>query len=197
MKYAAPILLFSLLYLNGFAQNADGTDRVKDRLYSEITSYHQVEFKHIGCWGSLSKFFPKVDSFFKLSTPTACIDYFDDDSYILKYYSFYRILFVVRNDSIAWDKLTTFIKDSTHVAFDDWVGYVHFNKILAQHYYAFLYCKYRWYLGTYKGVVYQFDRPGNRKRLRANKRIFKRKKKELWTLLEANGMDADKLMKFY
>lgn len=197
MKYTVIILLFSLLRLNSIAQNADGANPVKDRLYNEITSYHQVEFRHIGCWGYPSKFYPKVDSFFKMSEPTACIDYFNDPSYILKYYSFARILFVVRNDSIAWNKLTAYINDSTQVDFEGWSGYSKFNEVMVRHYRAYLTYKYTWYGGTYNALSFMFDKPASKKMRKANKRIIKRKKEELRALLAANGMDDNSLLKYF
>lgn len=196
MKYAAAILFFLLLRLNGMAQNADGTYPVKDRLYAEIVSHPRIEFKYVGCLGMRSKFYPKVDSFFKLSAPTACIGYFDDASYVLKYYSYFRILFVVQEDSIAWSKLKSSIRDNTHIDIDELYGAAYFNEMLIIDYYKYLRCRYiygGW--GTVNGITYHFDRPEKRKGFKANRKLFKKKKNELWALLAENGMDADALLK--
>lgn len=197
MKYA--VVLFTMLFwLNGHAQDAAGVNPVKDRLYKEISTYGAVEYTHVGCWGNKSKFYPKVDSFFNLSEKTACINYFEDNSYVLKYYSFFRILYEVQSDSIAWNKLELSIRDTTPVDFDGAYYATHFNKLLVRDYYRYLQSRYYyggW--GTTHGISHYFYMPVKKKALKANRDIFKKKKKELWALLSANGMDMDAVLKGY
>jgi hypothetical protein len=176
-------ILFLLLVLeNGQAHSLSDTTKTVKRLYHEVKEYHSVESKYIGCHGSESALYLKVDSLVNLLGQDSFIQYFEDASYVLKFYAYQEIL--VKSDSLAFVKLVDNINDTTFVQFGYRAQYdesMKFNEILAVEYAYFLRLKY--YEGGFVVIDGHVHRFGKK-----NHRMWRAKNKAFLTLLEKYHM---------
>jgi len=169
MKFLSLSLCFTFLIRNSFCQGS--TDSIS--LYKDIIKYEQVETKHIGCIGIESTLFKKIDSLKNLIGPLSFINYYSDNSYILKYYSF--LIMMTKDDDQAFKELKAARNDTTVIDYNfagQNRGVVGFNTLIAYEYLLFV--KFKYYYGTWctiHGVGYNFEKK-DRKGWRTRKHYF-------------------------
>ncbi len=113
----------------------------KARLATELKEAKEFEWPNPYC-DSCTKIRNKADSLFKNSTLEECLFYFVGTRYVLKTYSFLKILEL--NDSIAFKKFSESIKDTTPVFLltYDAGGTIPFNRLIGAYYKEFICAKY-------------------------------------------------------
>ncbi len=187
MKTLLIIGFLLLSFSKGYSQNLFDSSSVCNRLYNEIRNYNQIETKNIGCYGNKSNIYFKVDSLKNFTTSEIFMNYFNDSSYILKYYSFLEIL--KKNDELALIKFNNIINDTTKLEFDfvgSNRGTINFNELIANEYLKFLKAKY-FYGGsvTFQGKSFQFGKK--------NLKMWKLKSNNLYNLIAKNNLSKGKI----
>ena len=186
MKILILISVFFSLTVNSYTQKT--LDSIS--LYNDIVHYSQVETRHIGCYGINSTLFKKVDSLNKLLGNSSFINYYDDSSYILKYYSFLTLL--PEDDDQAFKKLINSINDTTEIAFNfagQNRGTTTFNTLIASEYLLFI--KFKYYYGngcTINGRSYQFEKK--------NRKAWRLKRNKLYSRINNSTIDKE-FFKYY
>ena len=119
------------------------TVKMKERFVNELKKVKEHEWSNPFC-DSCTKIKKKADSLFEISTLQECLQYFEDSAYVLKVYSFLKILEL--DDSIAFIKLSESIKDSTPVFLRTYdAGWaIKFNKFISTYYKDFISKKYQY-----------------------------------------------------
>ncbi|MGC4104389.1 hypothetical protein [Ferruginibacter sp.] len=170
---------------NGICQIEPGKTILATRLYSEIKTYKQIEHQFIGCFGHPSLLYKKIDSLRLSLGKEAFIQYFDSASYVLKYQVYFSIL--IKNDSVAFEKLKNNINDTTKIEFtDSWNGVMKFNELLAGQYLGFIKAKYLEGLrGTHQGQPYYFERKDIRK--------WMTKSADFYAFITEKGLDKNQV----
>ncbi len=119
-------------------------------LINKIRAYHHVESWCLGfACNSISKLYQTTDSLFAISDLQQAVEFFNDSSYVLKYYAFLDVLY--QNDSIAFELLKNGISDSTVLSyhFYDVGSGDQFIKLIAVEYLSLITAKY-----LYGGMAY-------------------------------------------
>lgn len=180
------LILFILLQftISVIAQDDCILKQKQRQLYNEIKLFDQVESKYLGCYGTKSFIFKKVDSL-RLSMPyEEFAMYFNDSSYSLKFYSFMAIL--ANDDSLAFQLLKKFINDTTKIKYHFTVGFnygiIPFNNLIAGEYSSLIKSKYL--EGSFYDSFYHSYYDGIKK----NKRTWVLKRNELCNLLANSNM---------
>jgi hypothetical protein len=104
MRAHISILVTLIFTVDLFGQDLGKSDPLVERLYQEITSSYDVQHKYIGCYGSLSTLYKKVDTLKQELGLQSFVEYFNDSSVNLKYYAFLELLAL--NDNDAFERLT-------------------------------------------------------------------------------------------
>ena len=178
------VLLFFVLCSNlCLSQTLDSTALRKARLINEIRQSDKIESYCLGFACTVSALCLKVDSLFEISSFNEVITYFDDTSYVLKYYAFEKI--ASQKDSLAFEKLVSSIVDSTPlVAFFGCVmESQNFNELLIKRYAGFV--KFRYFYGGNIGFnhkVYHYGKP--------SKLRWRKKRRKLIHLLNKHHFDS-------
>ncbi|MEO8406584.1 MAG: hypothetical protein ABI480_18375 [Chitinophagaceae bacterium] len=153
------------------------------RLMAEIKKCDYIESYCLGfACNSYSELYKKADSLFALSTLNGAVNYFNDTSYSLKYYSFLYIL--DHNDSLAFQLLTQNISDKRAIdyTFADMSGNTKFSHLIINEYRNFIKMKYLYgghaTLGGHRSLNFPT----------ANKSVYKKRSRELDQLLANNNI---------
>ena len=165
------------------AHTFDSTALRKARLINEIKQSDRIESYCLGFACNVSELCLKVDSLFEISSFNEVITYFDDTSYVLKYYAFEKI--ASQNDSLAFKKLETSIVDSTSILtyFSCVMAGYNYNELLIKRYAGFL--KFRYFYGGNIGFnhkVYHYGKP--------SKLRWRKKRRKLIHLLNKHHFDS-------
>jgi hypothetical protein len=185
MKQSIILILFSFLtYSNLFSQTIENIENENKKLINEIKEFPFIQSWCLGfSCNSISLVYRKTDSLFALSTPSEVISYFQDTSYVLKYYSFMYAL--ENNDSIAYKLLEKSINDTTLVSTNFSCVYSShkFNHLLIYEYRRFIEMKYKTGGRIYKGDLSRtYTQP-------KSKHKWKEKSKQLNKLLKTKKID--------
>ncbi len=158
---------------------------MRNRLYQEVIQFKEIESRYTGCWGTGSTIFLKTDSLVRICGPKVFVQYFNDPSYVLKYYAFMNMLYRLNNDSLVFQSFSSKIKDTTIVFCNVaglFSGTAPFNALLAMEYRHYL--KARYYYGgtgTCRSYAFFFPKP--------DKHLYHKKLKVLETMLKENSID--------
>ena len=180
MRYFLLMMLLSCSRLA--AQNK--TEELQERLYQEIEAHKMIEFRFVGCIGSLSSFYPKVDSFLHILQPEDVDRYFERPGRATRYYLFMATLYRLKDESKALEQLRSSIYDSSELYFDYSYGKNYFNELLIREYRRYLRSRY-YYGGSGANIMFTFHFPP------ANRKIYRKKTKELQQVLAAAGLSPD------
>jgi len=177
------ILLF-LTVTQCYSQVLDSNIIRKARLIEEIKQSDKVESYCLGFSCTVSKLCLKVDSLFEMSSFNEIESYFDDTSYVLKYYAFEKI--ASQNDSLAFKKLEESIIDSTSLVafFSCVISSYNYNELLIKRYIGFL--KFKYFYGgniVFNHKIYHYGK--------ANKIRYRKKRRKLLHLLNENHFNSN------
>lgn len=182
MKNVKFLILILIGFNSAICQTSGEWTESQLKLYREIKGYTRIETRTIGCYGSPSKIFNKVEAFKNSISEKEFVKFTGDSSYIIRYYSFLTLLKI--NDSIYFQMLINNINDSTKIIYEfagQNRGTANFNQLISQEYSWFIKSKYS--IGGkifHHGEVYNFDKK--------NKIIWEIKKKELCNLLSGTNI---------
>ena len=178
MKILFVILFLTSSFFKSYAQfNYDSVNwkqKILNKIKTEdaINDYYLKEGK-------------KADSLFRHIPINEAINYFEDSSYVIKYYSFIRIMEL--NDSTAFEYLKKYIKDSTEIAhhMSCMNSTEHFNMLIGEDYKRYMKYKYSFTSFTIKGRTYVSEKVNHKKR--------KKMMKEVDKLFSENGLKPIKV----
>ena len=181
MKHLILIIFFSTLTGLVYSQTIN-VDQ-KHRLILEIKKCNYIESYCLGyACNSHSVLYKKADSLLVLTTVADILDYFNDTSYSLKYYSFLYLLEI--DDTIAFELIKRNISDTKTIdyTFADLSSNAKFINLIISEYLDFVKTKYRFggqiIIRGHRSVSFP----------PANKSVYREKIKQLNQLLKTNNI---------
>lgn len=183
MMLSRCVLLFFVLCSNlCYTQTLNSSLYNKSNLINDIKHRKQIESYFLGIAGIKSNLCLKVDSLFDVCSFNEIVAFINDTSHVLKYYAFQYI--ASKNDSFAYEELKRNIGDTTLLFTQHGCVFetVRFNELLVHEYIQFL--EFKYCIGGTIGCnnkVYKYGKP--------NKKIWRKKRRELINLLMKNHMD--------
>ena len=178
MKILLIILFLTSSFSKSYAQFNYDSINWRQKILNEIKAEDQIIDHYL-------KEGKKVDSLFRHISINEAISYFEDSSYVIKYYSFIRIMEL--NDSTAFEYLKTYIKDSTEIVhqMSCMNSTEHFNMLIGEDYKRYMKYKYSYTSFTIKGRTYLSEKVNHKKR--------KKMMKEVDRLFSENGLKPIKV----
>ena len=144
MKFSMIILILLCTAFSVSSQPANGFSVAQKELYDQLKAYNFIETEYKGYQNpDTSVVWQKADNLFKELSLKEIVSCFNDSSYTTRYFAFLKLL--PQNDSLAFEKLSQCMNDSTQILFwfNNSAGEKKFNQLLAGEYKKFIEVKYR------------------------------------------------------